>query len=349
MARALIMMTALVPTTGHADLIEFAAGLDVDAVDVMVNTRSFEPVPGPWRGEALAEHFDGEPRVTVRQTEDDDAPQEPQGTDDEAFWAWWKEKTFATFPEARQAGYDFVVASEGYGARLAEEFEAVFLPYDIDRTLNPARGRDVRTHLWEQWEHVLPAIRRHLGVTITLFGQESVGKTTTSRALSARWGQKSFLHEWARPYLEFEGGDLTQEQMLAIEQGQAALQRMFQKKALYPVTVQDTDLFSTVGYYDICDGDMEMSDSLPQVAADLASDRYYVLPDNIPFEPDVLRYGGDRRQSSMAFWLDLAEQHGLDCVFVPGWTLEERVEWIARDAEELFKQKNGALAAFLRE
>ena len=42
MTHSVVLMTALVPTTGHVDLINFAASV-TDYVTVVVSSRSFEP------------------------------------------------------------------------------------------------------------------------------------------------------------------------------------------------------------------------------------------------------------------------------------------------------------------
>ena len=80
--------------------------------------------------------------------------------------------------------------------------------------------------------------------TITIFGAESVGKTTLARqlaeALDGEWVQ-----EFARVYLEATGQDVTPDSMRAIWRGQAGLQRLPHKKPARYV-IQDTDLFSTV-------------------------------------------------------------------------------------------------------
>lgn len=345
MKTALVLMTALLPTTGHADIIQFATNLDVDRVDVMLNTRSHEPLSGQVRLDSLKTFFAGSPKVNIIMVLEDNAPQAPRHDDDAEFWHWWRVQVERAFPNTH---HDYVVASESYGRRLAQELSAMFIPYDIQRRLNPIKGSDVREKLWERWDSILPTVRRHLGVSVTLFGQESVGKTTTARGLAKHWNFETWIHEWARPYLEFMGGDITVEQMLAIGHGQAALQRMSLQKFNHPVLIQDTDLFSTVGYYDIARW-MSLPEDLVQQASALKSDRYYILNDNIPFEPDPIRYGGKRRESSMELWINVAERYGLDYVVVDAQYLGDRIDFISQDVERLFYQKNADLIDFFRE
>ncbi|MCL1837792.1 MAG: hypothetical protein FWG47_00530 [Propionibacteriaceae bacterium] len=57
MLNVIVLMTALLPTTGHADLIKFAANLPGTEVWVLINTRSFEPIGHDERLNAFREHF----------------------------------------------------------------------------------------------------------------------------------------------------------------------------------------------------------------------------------------------------------------------------------------------------
>lgn len=341
MNTAVVLMTALVPTTGHADLISFAATLDVDKVDVLLCGRSFEPLDAHVRAQALREHFAGQPKVDVRVLMDDDAPQNPPDHPD--FWGWWARAIRSHFPESN---FRYVVASEPYGQQVADSITAQFMPYDIDRALNPARGTDVRENLWGHWNQIIPEARQHLMLNVTVFGQESVGKTTVSRAVTQMM-KTDFIPEWARPYLEAVGEELTEQKMRNIVVGQAGLQRMVRSQAKHPVAVYDTDLFSTVGYYQI--GEMTPPAVLEAEAVRMASDVYYLMPDSIPFCPDPLRYGGDQRESDMKFWVKILEDYSLNYVVVPDGSAQEKAAFIYADVVRRFHEKNKALREFLRD
>lgn len=80
-----------------------------------------------------------------------------------------------------------------------------------------------------------------------------------------------------------------------------------------PFLIQDTDLYTTLGYYRI------MGEKEPSYAAKDAlktkSDLYVILdPAGAPFTPDRLRYGIDHRESQLDFWVDLAEEFNLNYV-----------------------------------
>jgi len=93
--------------------------------------------------------------------------------------------------------------------------------------------------------------------------------------------------------------------------GQAALQVFAHQTTVdKPFIIQDTDLFSTVGYYELWDG--KSPDGIISDAQASKSDIYLITPSNIPFEVDPIRYGGDKRESDDQFWIDLAKREGLN-------------------------------------
>lgn len=327
MKSALILMTAMPPTTGHADLIRFAANLPDTFVRVLVSGRSFEPLVPEERADALAEHFENYPNVEITYSLEDDAPQNPEDHPD--FWNWWKNHINMCFDEGMgPILWDYVVASEPYGLQVAEVLGAEFMPYDLGRTINPVRGTNVRNHLLQHWDEIIPEYRRKIMVKATLFGQESVGKSTITKALGDSFPTDTRF-EWARPYLESVGPETTYERLNNIFYGQYALQKTAFESAKLPWVVFDTDLFSTIGYYRIMG--WEIPEGFVQMAMQYKSDIYYVLEDNIPFESDILRYVAGKRQSSMQFWVDLLEEFGLDYKVVNKKTVEGRLRSVRDD------------------
>lgn len=343
---ALILMTALVPTTGHKDLIEFAAHLPNTHVWVIIAERTHEPTTAQQRTQALKTTLNQHNNITYRTLHDNSAPQNPE--DHPNFWEWWKNTIRNTIPELPPTG-TLIVASEPYGQNIADTLQGTFIPYDIPRTLNPTRGTTVRENLLTQWDNIIPPFRQHIGLTITIAGQESVGKTTISKALAEEHPNLyTYISEYARPYLETVGADLTQQKMLTIEKGQEALQRQTKHNHPTPIIIQDTDLYATLGYYNI-HNQHTSTNTLTKTAKQLQSDHYFILPDDTPFHTDPLRYGGNKRETETKYWTDQAEHYKLPYELVPEGTLESKIAHICDRALELFKQKNLQLSTFSRD
>lgn len=345
MKNAIILMTALVPTTGHSDLIEFAQHLPNTKVHVLVNSRSFEPLDGGLRVEALQNAVFNKDlnNVVICESLNDTAPQNPEDML-EGFWEWWKNEINTNFPEVKQ--WDYVVASEHYGKNIADILGAEFIPYDIERVHNNTKGTFVRQNIWENWINILPVVRREFQYRAVLFGQESVGKTTLSKSVSESLGVP-WLVEYARPYLHEVGEDLSMQKMSNIHAGQKSLQEMFFTKASAPAIILDTDLFSTVGYYRI------MGEKVPEElindALRLNADMYFVLPDDIPLVKDPQRYGGDKRESDTQFWIDLLEEFDQPYTIVPSGSVEEKTAWIADCIRNGAEAKTKSVREFVRE
>ncbi len=168
---------------------------------------------------------------------------------------------------------------------------------------------------------------RNMPFIITIFGAESTGKTALSKQL-ARVLDGDWKEEFARPYLEQTGQGVTDASMRAIWRGQEALQQQA-RRSRAPYVIQDTDLFSTVGYWRLPHVEPVIGRcpaGLCDDAVALRSDLYLITGSNIPFAADPLRYGGDKRESPDSYWIDLCKQYGLPYIVLTASGQEERTE-----------------------
>lgn len=302
-------MTALPPTKGHLNLIRFASELDVSRVNVVVCTQPIEPM-SQQRVDALiaaTKSMHTVRVVNIHQTLEQD-PSAP------GFWEMWDSILLGGM--GAKPG-DVYVSSEPYGATLAQRLGGTFIPYDPNRELYYTKATNIREHMTEYFHDILPEFQPNLMSRITIFGAESTGKTTLSKQLSyelnAHW-----LFEYARPYLELVGPEISVVgSMNAIWTGQKALQGHARNLRDRALIIQDTDLYSTVGYWE----QPHWQDALGNVPYELRwdalehlSDLYIITKSDIPFEEDPLRYGGDRRESSDAYWIGVAERYNLPYV-----------------------------------
>lgn len=307
MSNAVVLMTALVPTVGHKYLIDFAKNLIGwgNKVHVIVGTLDREPVEGYKRFIAFVREYMHDRSVVLHHL-DRDVPQEPSEHPD--FWTVWRD-IVSEFVEVEPD--DYFVASELYGIDMARVLGCQFMPCNRYRETAPVKGTSVREDLLGNFEYILPTFQPYLRKTVTVFGAESCGKTTMTRWLSTVL-DGHFIPEWAREYLETVGAEVTDERMRAIVTGQSAVQRTARTLLNKPFIFQDTDLFSTVGYYRLWGGGTDRDlDLVEYHAKQQKSDLYIVMNDGIPFEADQLRYGGDKRESKTQFWIDILEEFKL--------------------------------------
>lgn len=320
MTKIITMMTALVPTIGHGALIDFCINLAATQKDgvahIIVGTQPNEPVPGDVRAASIIMHtqrymeFNELVRVyEFRKTMPQSPEEMPNG-----FWELWRDTVINIVGPV--APDDIFVASELYGFKMAEMLGCRFLPFNRYRDMLPVKGTDVRKDLLNRFSDVLPTFQLYLQRTVTIFGPESCGKTTMAKRL-AKEMNGVFVPEWAREYLEsLPTPETTDDRMLDIVHGQAALQRAAKSVRNKPWIFQDTDLLSTVGYYDIFGGGQRRPDDLKlcqRLFEDSKADIYIVMNDRIPFEADPLRYGGDKRESTKQYWIDLLRKN--DCLW----------------------------------
>lgn len=352
MSTALVLMTALVPTLGHKALIEFAADLvgDNGNVTVILSSLSSEPVDGALRVKALrmaTTAIDGG-WATFIHHKDDNAPQNPTTAEE---WNYWRD--VATFPyegnKALRHDYDYVVASEPYGKKMAELLDAEFIPFDLDRKIVKISGTQVRKNLKNNYDFILPEFKdiANLGMKITFFGQESTGKSTMTERFGFGRSYGVTVHEFARPYIEaMDDKTITPEIMENVMYGQYALQKTaYRQRKFY--TFQDTDLLSTIGYSHIYNG--RQHPKIQKLFEETKSDLYIVMNDAIPFEPDALRYGGHERESTKQFWIDLLEKNNCKYYVVQNTGIREQYGEISDIIFNATEAKLRAIQKFERE
>ncbi len=99
-------------------------------------------------------------------------------------------------------------------------------------------------------------------------------------------------------------------------------------------------MFSTIGYWLLWGADFGEPAVPPALWADAtrtASDLYLILgQDGVPFEADPLRYGGDHRESSDAFWTGLCERAGLRWILVDDAEPAARERRVVAELRRLF-------------
>jgi HTH-type transcriptional repressor of NAD biosynthesis genes len=310
---------------GHLQLIQFAANLpDVTHVDVLVCTQPHEPLRHE-RVEALRDAVG--PGVSVLHY----AQAIEQDPEAEGFWETW-ETILRSFGVSENT---LVVASEPYGLQVAACVGATFAPYDFDRCLNPVKATRTRENPYENFSQIIPEFRKYLRTTVTIFGAESTGKTTLSQDLASTMGA-TWLFEYARPYLENTLNEITAESMRHIWYGQFALQMQADNLDAQPLVIQDTDLYSTIGYWELWKRSLgPLPAQIVYDARILRSDLYLITPSNIPFEADPLRYGGDKRETPDGYWIEICERYELPYfVLQEDRLLPRRVE-----ARELIRPK----------
>ncbi len=221
------------PHKGHQYLVDFARAY-CDRLTVLVCSISSEPIPGELRASWMRQLFPGCEVVHVT----DELPQEPADAVD--FWDQWRAAIRARMP----SGPDFVFASEDYGARLAQELGADFVPVDVARELVPVSATAIREDPMTHWAYIPEPVRPYFVKRVCIFGPECTGKTTLARALAARF-ETVWVHEYARPLLERARGVCTYEDIERIARGHAAAQAALARQANRVLFV-DTDALTTM-------------------------------------------------------------------------------------------------------
>lgn len=350
---AVILMSAIVPTEGHKSLVEFALQFmkakynnENYHVHLIIGGRSFEPFSTALRVDWFEREFkDSKEHLIVHGYQDDSALQNPHSTNDFNFWSFWKH-TIIEIINVKMI--DYVFGSEPYGIQVSDFLNAEFIPYDLNRDIYNFSGTKTRQHLIRSFNDLMHTTQNDLRLSVTIFGQESVGKTTLTKALASKFHFAMFQPEWARPYLELIGSEITDKKMETIAYGQyAMMQSIKEENNISPFIFHDTDLLSTIGYWRIYKG--KEPEYLKELFLKSKSDLYIMMNDNIPFEKDILRYGGDKRESTMQFWIDLLKEFDCEFVVMKNSDKYKQVDEAKQYVEDLFMKKYKKLILFQRD
>lgn len=338
MSKTIVVLTALVPTIGHKFLIDFAR--NIGPCTVILCCRGKEPVDDMARANALVVAFRGT-NVEILVHFDNDDLQNPEGHPN--FWDYWVNVVARYVKVTPDMA---LVASEPYGKDFAAALGCRFIPCDLAREMMPAKSTIVRHNIIGNFDLVLPEFKPHLARRFCLFGQESTGKTTMARTLRDLY-KGHLVVEWARPYLEFAGHEVDQMKMSTIELGQFAAMMAVEEQLTSPYIFRDTDLLSTIGYYRIW-GKLPPKSLINRFEM-TKSDFYFVMNDSVPFEPDLLRYGGDKRESTKEFWIKLLDEFKCNYHVVQKSELDDVIAEIKSIIDSTMRQAHEPVMKFERE
>lgn len=347
MNRGFILMTALPPSEGHLQLIRWAASFGVESLHVMVCGTEKDPLPLADRVFAIDIEFYDRYNVHVNGLLHNlpDYP-EQYGGSVEDFDRQWVNKINEHLSniiedfDGLDEG-DFLFASDTYGARFAKNLGVGFAPFDPNREVVKISGTKIRRDPFTNFNYIAKCMRRQMQIGVTIFGAESTGKTTITRKLADKYNA-AYTFEWARPYLEsLPSPEVTDDRMRMIVRGQEALQRSARSKDHAPFIFQDTDLFSTLGYYRIYGGGTEADvKDCEEAAVDNKSELYIVMNSGIRFTPDPLRYGVTKRESKDKFWLDILDEFGLNYHYVRATNQHAQEDEVQKVVEQFFLERN---------
>jgi NadR type nicotinamide-nucleotide adenylyltransferase len=298
---------------------------------------------------SLAEQYANVKNVSIYHCRRDDLPQNPEDSPD--FWNIYRKLIEDVFPEDLSGS--FVFASEEYGQNIADLIDGEFVPCNVYRETINIHATDIRKNPRKNWLNLMPAFRKHWQVRATIFGAESTGKTTVSKNIvNSDSSQFYYVPEWAREFLELQKTpETTEARMEIISMAQNAVELCAENFLDKPFIIQDTDLLTTIGFYRLYFGEQVTPGENLARSFFRPADIYFVMPDTIPFTPDKLRYGGDKRESNTRFWINLLEQFNCRWHYVQNTERNRQTYEIMEVLDQVFDQKMSvpALKNFSRE
>jgi len=274
----LVLGKFLPPHAGHVHLCEVAARM-CDELVIVVASLPDEPIAGAQRVAWLRELM---PDARVEHLTDE-LPQEPAAHAD--FWYLWREAI------TRFARPGRVFTSDAYGARLARELDATWIPVDPHRATFAISGTAIRAAPLRHWALLPRCVRAHYARRISVFGPESTGKSTLARTLAAEL-DTICVPEFARTYLESRNGMFVRADLPVIRDGQAALEDALARDANQTLVCDTDPLLASVW--------SEELHGVPLPVPPRTYDLTLLCDVDLPWVADPVRYLPDERPQFFA-------------------------------------------------
>lgn len=283
MRDALVLGKFLPPHLGHLHLIGFAERF-ADQARVVVEAMPGESIPVERRASWLEELCPRSEILILR----DHNPQLPE--QHERFWEIWRASLLRLLGRAPS----FVIASEAYGARLAQELGARFIPLDPAREALDISATRVRRAPLAHWDYLPPPVRAHYALRVRVVGAESSGKSSLAAQLAAHYKTR-LVPEFAERVLSVAGtgaspdsSSLPPSLIADFGLGQIAAEDSLARFS-NRVLICDTCALTSATWCELLHG------SAPPELAELAAARHYSL--SLVCDPDVAFVAAPHRVS----------------------------------------------------
>lgn len=115
------------------------------------------------------------------------------------FWDMWRSEI-----SYHWKNFDYVVASEDYGRKLAELFDAEFIQFDPERTIFNVSATKIRNDLYTYFDYLLPTAKALFSKKICFVGAECSGKTTLAKQFADILNTQ-YVPEYAEGYIKKKG------------------------------------------------------------------------------------------------------------------------------------------------
>lgn len=324
--KGMILGKFLPPHAGHRYLVDFARNY-CDDLTILVCTLEREPIEGALRYHWMRRIFPDCRVIHIT----DDVPQTPD--EHPEFWPIWRALILRAMPE----GVDQVFASEDYGFKLAEVLNADFIPVDPARELMAVSGSAIRENPLKNWRYIPDEVRPYYLRRVCIFGPESTGKSTLTADL-ARHFDTLYVHEYARPLLNYKDGHCDYPDIERIARGQAAAEDALAPRA-NRVLFCDTDPLTTTLWSDVLFG--KCPDWVQQEAERRTYDLYLLLDTDVDWVDDTQRYfpEPEKRRAFFERCKEALDQRNRPYVHIHGSWAERFKRAVAGVEQHIFQEK----------
>jgi HTH-type transcriptional regulator, transcriptional repressor of NAD biosynthesis genes len=336
---------------GHKYLIDFAwemCKLQGAPLYVVLSTSPTEPISGAQRYSWMQEEFGNRPRLHIFWL-DRDLPQDPTGPDDTLFWDIWENAMNQALSRTDVSETKTLFSSEEYGWKLSEVMGWTHFPVNFSRSVVPISGTKIRVeNPYVNWDYLTQAVQASYAKRVYFVGPESVGKTTLSQIIAAKYNT-IWVPEFGRDYYEMRKQDASsfkEDDLFEIAAGHEASILAGQRQANKFVMI-DTDAIATCLFSQAWFGHVHPLLSKHYVGREFRDnkvvgplgirDHIFLMAPTIPFEPDPLRNMPKGRTKFFEDYKTELEKNGFPYHVISSSDIPKNIDFITKILDSSIK------------
>lgn len=292
---------------GHEALISFAAG-QCDKLFVVVCASQTENIPSDVRLNWIKETFVDNDKIEIIELNYDESVLPNTSDSSLEVSKIWAAKFMEILP-----AIDLLVTSEPYGDYVANFMDAKHFLFDLDRTRVPISATQIRGSIYENWEYLPDAVKKHYQKKVVFLGTECTGKSSISKALSEQFNS-SLVDEVGRDIVENSEEFSTQQLFLIAKSHAQNIEKSCSE--LKPFVFIDTDIYITQSYARFAFGEYL---DIPQNIYDTnKANIYFYLNNDLEFIQDGTRMEEESRNLLHLSHIETLEKFGIPFSKVSG-------------------------------
>lgn len=238
-------------------------------------------------------------------------------------------------PYITKHNIDVIVGSELYVKYMGEYLGIDYIIYDEHRTNIQISATKIREDLINNWDYLVPSVKRYYAHHICVCGSESTGKTTTCSDIEKSCpGIVTMIPEIGR-CLVGNAKTCEKETLKNVLDIHRKLLLSVIENPPTPIILWDTDNYTTLSYYMFLFGEKLKNDIYPK------ANKYFFFDSNIPYIKDATRMEMNASKALSRNHFNMYKENNIELEKVSENRSKRVLEYINKTLTLILKKFNG--------